>query len=96
MSDDRGIIYVVLEHFSQHLYPRALHIQKQLDSGERLTDEQIAHVTDVLDGIKQLRPLIARHPEHRDLVAGVISTYYGIAKRASENESSPAAARQAP
>ena len=95
MSADRGVIYVVLEHFGRHLYPRALDIEKQLEAGERLSDAQLDHVADVLDGIMQLRPLIARHPEHRDLVAGVVSTYVGIAKRAMQNELSPAGARAA-
>ena len=96
MNADRGIICVVLEHFGRHLFPRAVDIEKQLDAGERLTDAQLAHVADVLEGIKQLRPLIERHPEHRDLVAGVVSTYSGIAKRALQNEQSPAAGRQSP
>jgi hypothetical protein len=96
LNADRGIIYVVLEHFRLHLYPRALDIEKQLEAGEPLSDEQLAHVTDVLYGIKLLRPLIERHPEHRDLVAGVASTYSGIVKRAWQNELSPVGARQVP
>jgi hypothetical protein len=96
LNADRGIIYVVLEHFGRHLYPRALDIEKQLAAGERLSDSQLAHVADVLDGIRQLRPLIERHSEHNDLVAGVVSTYAGIAKRALQNEGAPAAVRETP
>lgn len=95
MNADGGIIYVVLEHLWRHLYPRALDIEKQLTAGERLTDGQLAHVTDVIDGIKQLWPLIERHPEHRELVAGVVSTYAGIAERAWRSEVAPAGGRVA-
>ena len=89
MNTDQGVIYVVLEHFRNHLYPRAVGIEKELDAGRRLSDAEIEHVAHVLDDIKLLRPLIERHPEHLELAQGVIALYASIAKRAWQNETSP-------
>ena len=86
MNTDRGVIYVVLDHFTRHLYPRALEIEKRLDAGERLDELEIAHVAEVLEDMKLLQPLIDRHPEHRDLAERAIALYAGIARRAWENE----------
>jgi hypothetical protein len=96
VNNDQGVIYVLLDHFARHLYPRAVDIEKRLDAGARLSDEEIAHVSEVLEEMRLIRPLIDRHPEHGELVAGVASLYAGIARRAWQNESSPAPAQEAP
>jgi hypothetical protein len=86
---DQGVIYVLMEHFTRHLHPRAVEIEKELDTGRRLSDAQIDHVSQVLEEVKLLQPLIARHPEHRELADGVIALYASIARRAWQNETSP-------
>lgn len=89
MNADRGVIYVLLDHFTRHLYPRAVDIENRLNAGARLSDGEIAHVAEVLEEMKLLRPLIERHPEHRELAQGVAALYAGIARRGWENETSP-------
>jgi len=89
MNTDQGVIYVLLDHFTRHLHPRAIEIEKRLDAGERLNDLEIAHVAEVLEEMTLLRPLIERHPEHRSLAERVIALYAGIARRGLENETSP-------
>ena len=89
MNDDQGVIYVLMEHFTRHLHPRAVDIEKELDAGRCLTDAQIDHVSQVLEEFKLLRPLIERHPEHQDLAGGVAALYASIARRALQNETSP-------
>jgi len=89
VNADRGVIYVLLDHFTRHLYPRAIEIENKLNAGTRLSDTEIAHVAEVLEEMKLLRPLIERHPEHRELAHGVIALYAGIARRGWENETSP-------
>jgi hypothetical protein len=89
MNGDQGVIYVVLRHFTTHLHPRAVEMERELDAGGRLSDEEIEHVAQVLADLRLLRPLIDRHPEHRDLAEGVIALYAGIARRAWQNEGSP-------
>jgi hypothetical protein len=86
---DQGVIYVLIEHFLLHLHPCAVQIEQALDAGQHLSDYEIDHVTRVLDEIKQLRPLIERHPEHRELAQGVIAMYASIARRACQNEIPP-------
>ena len=89
MNADRGVIYVLLDHFARHLYPRAVEIEHKLESGARLSDREIDHVAGVLEDMRLLRPLIERHPEHRELVLGVIGLYAAIARRGRANETSP-------
>ena len=89
MNADRGVIYVLLDHFTRHLYPRAAEIENRLNAGARFSDTEIAHIAEVLEEIKLLRPLIDRHPEHRELAERVIALYTGIARRGWENETSP-------
>ena len=90
MNTDEGVIYVVIEHFTRHLYPRALEMQKKLEAGGRLTDSEIAHVAQIIEDAKLLRPLIERHPEHNELAEGVLELYTNIARRAWQNETAPA------
>jgi len=88
VNDDRGLVYVVLEHFTRHLHPRVLEMQKALDGGACLSDSDVAHVKEVIEDMRFLRPLIARHPDHQPLAAAVMSLYTDIARRAWENETS--------
>ena len=89
MNNDQGVIYVLMEHFTHHLHPRAVEIERELDAGRRLSDEQIDHIAQVLEDGKALRPLIARHPEHRELAEGVFALYASLARRAWQHEVSP-------
>lgn len=86
MNADQGVIYVLLEHFVRHLHPSALEMAKKLDAGERLEDTEIEHVAQILEDIKLLRPLIDRHPEHREIAEGVIGLYADLVRRAWRNE----------
>ena len=88
MNADQGVIFVVMEHFTRHLHPRAVRIESDLDAGRCLSDRQIDHVTQVLEEFRMLRPLIQRHPEHRELADKVIALYATIARRAWQNETS--------
>lgn len=93
MSPDQGVIYVLLDHFVRHLYPRALDMERRLLDGAKLSARDLDHVRQQLDDLRLLAPLIERHPEHRDTAARVMGLYLGIARRACLNES---AARAAP
>ena len=90
MNADRGVICAVIEHFTRHLYPRALDMEKRLDAGERLSDGDIAHLAQILEDVKVLRPLIDRHPEHQEFAASVVALYVGLAQRAWRNETANA------
>jgi hypothetical protein len=95
MNADRGVVYVLMEHFARHLYPRALEMEKKLAAGGRLSDSEIYHLTQVIEEAKLLRPLIERHPEHREIADGVAALYANIARRAWENETAGEGARRA-
>jgi hypothetical protein len=90
MNTDPGVIYVLTEHFSRHLFPLALDMEKRLDAGQRLNDWEIAHIVRVLEDLKGLRPLIDRHPEHHQFAVGVAALYADLARRAWHNETAKA------
>ena len=95
MNTDQGVIYVVIEHFARHLYPRALEMQRKLEAGGRLTDSEVEHVEQVIEDAKLLRPLVERHPEHHELAEAVLELYTNIARRAWQNENAYDQATQA-
>lgn len=39
MNVDDGVIFVVMKHFTSHLHPRLVAIEKALDAGGRLDEE---------------------------------------------------------
>jgi hypothetical protein len=90
MNPDQGVIYVVLKHFTDHLHPRAIEIESELDAGLSLSEAEIDHISQVLAEARLMAPLIERNPEYRELAERVIAMYASIARRARQNEASPA------
>ena len=86
MNDDQGVIYVVIEHFARHLYPRALEMERKLYAGERLSDSELGHVEEVIKDTRLLWPLVVRHPEHHEFAGRVFALYTSISRRAWQNE----------
>jgi hypothetical protein len=61
MSDataDRGVICVVLEHFARRFYPRTRELERKLDAGQALTDDDLDHLARALAQIRQVQPLV--------------------------------------
>lgn len=85
-TKDRGVICAVLEHFATHMAPRTRELESKLDAGLPLNDEDIDHLARVLAQIRQVKPLVDRHPEYSDLAAGVISLYAVIVRRAWQDD----------
>jgi hypothetical protein len=83
---DHGVLFTLVEHFNQQLYPRALEIEKRLDAGERLSASAIEHLSEVLARMRELNALLERHPEYLPLAAGVVSLYARLTRHAWQNE----------
>ena len=69
--------------------PGELGGHQRMRAREQHLEFGIPHLAQVLEDVKGLRPLIERHPEHRELADRVIAMYAGIVRRAWQNETSP-------
>jgi hypothetical protein len=85
-NPDHGVIHTLMVRFNEQRYPTALALEKKLASGECLNAWEIEHLKSVLAEIREMQPLLERHPEYRHLAARAISMYAEIAKRALGNE----------
>jgi len=83
---DKGVIYVLWERFKTQRYPRALELKNKVDAGELLSDEDLEFLGLVLSDVKEIQPVLDRHPEYRPLVQWALSLYTSIANRALEIE----------
>ena len=90
MDHDTGVIYTLLEEFHGHLYPRALAMESKLQFGERLSADELEDLTEVIVAIRNVLPLVERHPEYGNLAGRVASLYASIVDLARRNEESSA------
>lgn len=85
-SKEMGIIMALAERFETQRLPRALALKDQVDRGERLSEQDIKFLDQVLSDAGQLRTLLDKHPEWQPLVARVMALYKEITERALANE----------
>jgi hypothetical protein len=83
---DKGVIFVLLERFNKQRLPRALALKKKVDSGELLNDHDHKLIEEVLGDAKQVRTLVERNPEYKDLTANIINLWNEIIEKNIENQ----------
>lgn len=83
---DKGVIFVLLERFNKQRYPRALALKKKVDSGELLNDYDHKLIEEVQEDAKQVRSLIERNPEYKDLATKVLNLWNEIIEKDIENQ----------
>ena len=83
---DDGIIVALAERFETQRLPRALALKDQVERGERLSEQDLKFLGQVLSEAGQIRTLLDRHPEWQPLVARIMSLYKEITERALANE----------
>ncbi|MCW8941994.1 MAG: hypothetical protein OQK93_02335, partial [Gammaproteobacteria bacterium] len=66
---DTGLIEVLLERLEKQRLPRLLDIEKKLDAGESLFDEDLDFLENSIVDARKAIPLIDRHPEYQALAA---------------------------
>lgn len=86
MDRDTGTIAALMKRLQDYRLPRAVRMHERVKAGETLSDEDIAWLERVFQDAKDVRPLVARHPEYRDLAARMAGLYTDIVERAVENE----------
>lgn len=86
MTNDAGVIQVLLDRFNNQRFPRAVELKAKVDSGQGLEPFEVDYLGDVLNDIHAIKGLVARHPEYQALVVKGMQLYAEIAEKALANE----------
>ena len=85
-SQDTGVIVALVERFTEQRLPRAIAIKERVDQGQRLSEQDISFLEQVLSDAEKIKPLVDRHPEWQELVAKAVQLYQEITEKALQNE----------
>ena len=79
---DAGVIAALLQRLETLRLPRLLAIQEKVDAGEPLGDLELQFMERAIADVKDILPIIDRHPEYQQITTQVISLYKDIAEKA--------------
>ena len=82
---DKGVIMVLLDRFNKQRYPRFLAMKEKVDAGELLDDFDLNFIKQVEKDSSQIRSLIERNPEYKELAAEVLGRLDDIIEKDIEN-----------
>jgi hypothetical protein len=85
-SDDAATIQALLERLVQFRLPRALALKTRVDSGERMTDADVAFLKNAVEDAHNALRLVARNPQFQTLGSQIVGLYDEIIRKATENE----------
>lgn len=85
---DAGTIAALMIRMQEYRLPRAKRMLERVDSGEKLSDSDIAFLNRVYEDSRNTESLIKRNPEYNDLVVRFIDLYTEIVTKGVENEKS--------
>jgi hypothetical protein len=83
---DKGMLMVLLERFNKQRLPRALAMKKKVDAGELLDDYDHKYIKELQKDASQVKPIIERNPEYKELAANIINLYKEIIEKDIENK----------
>lgn len=86
MTNDAGVIQVLLDRFNNQRFPRAVELKAKVDSGQGLEPFEVDYLGDILSDIRAMKGLVDRHPEFQPLVVKGMQLYTEISTKALENE----------
>jgi hypothetical protein len=81
---DTGLIEVLLERLEKQRLPRLFDIEKKVDAGESLLDEDLEFLEHAITDGRKIMPLIDRHPEYQHLTVQVVQLYKKITEKAMQ------------
>lgn len=84
-ANDPGVIQVLLDRFNKQRLPRALEMKEKVNRGEVLDDDEVTYLAAVFEDIRNLKPLVDRHPEYEPLVVKGMALYQEISEQALAN-----------
>lgn len=85
-DDEVGIAQVMLKNLIEHRLPRMLDLQQRVNSGECLTDYDIAYIEEALRDANQNKQYEVKFPEYEGLIGQVVHLYREITSQALENQ----------
>ena len=83
---DAGTIAALMLRFTKFRLPRAKRLLKKVNSGETLSDGDIAFLNRVRDDNQRNMQLVKRNPKYQGLVTGFMELYTEIITKSLENE----------
>jgi len=83
---DTGTIAALMIRMNEYRLPRAKRMLELVNGGATLSNEDIAFLKRVYNDSRYTQPLVARHPEYRELIAHTLDLYTEIITRGLENE----------
>lgn len=87
-TDDEGMIIALLDRMRLQRLPVSLEIKERVSAGEKLTEHDIAFLEQVFGDLRDVQPLIERHPELKKIAGQVSVLYKEIMDTALANEKS--------
>lgn len=85
-KQDEATLATLVESLNTSRLPRAKRMLERLDSGEKLSDEDIEILRLEYDEFMKDWTLIERNPDYRDLATRYVELYTVIIERALANE----------
>ena len=82
---DRGTIQALLARFNKQRLPRAEAMKEKVDAGELLNNSELRLIREVHNDAIQIRGLLVRHPEYKELAAGALEMWNQIREKDAEN-----------
>jgi hypothetical protein len=85
-SKDAGTIAALMKRFQTYRLPRMQRMHEKVQSGELLSDEDIAFLERVQADSKNNYELVKRNPSYESLVSKALGLYTDIIQQGLENE----------
>lgn len=86
LSKEEGVILTLIDRFEKQRLPRLLELKEKADTGECLSEDDIAFLDTVIHDAQNSKHLIDRHPEWQSFCAKVVHLYETITEKSLENE----------
>jgi hypothetical protein len=85
-NPDIGVLKAVLDRLNTQRLPRLLGLQEKVDRGERLSDRDLAFLSEALANAQDLKGYADRNPDAQSVYARVVGLYKAITEKALGNE----------